>query len=76
MRVKILETDERLNVKAGEIYKAERYRLDPHDKVTLLEREPDGFCPGCNQYKHEVAFWLNDEWMVLDGNKYVSEGNS
>lgn len=53
MRVRIKETDNRLGVKAGEIYKAKRYWLDP-DKITLLAREPDGYDPCCNQYKHEV----------------------
>lgn len=73
MRVKVLESDERLGVSAGEIYDAQRYWLDPHDKVTLLAREPDGYDPCCNQYKHQVAFWVDGQWCVLRGNQFVPE---
>ncbi len=73
MRVKILETDDRLGVKAGEIYEAKRYWLDPQEKVTLLGREGDGYDPGCNQYIHEVAFWIQDQWMIVQGTQFVPE---
>jgi len=56
MRVKILRTDDRLGVKAGEIYSAKRYWLDPQTKVELIAREPDGHDPCCNQYFSEVEF--------------------
>jgi len=72
MKVKILETSERLGVKKGGIYKAQRYTYDPTEKVTLLSREPDGYDPGCNQYVNEVAFWIGGEWMVVENNTYVS----
>ena len=73
MKVKILETSERLGVKAGEIYQAERYQYDPQEKVSLLARESDGYDPGCNQYFSEVAFWIQGQWMVVQGNQYVPE---
>lgn len=66
MKVKILETDERLGIKAGEIYEAKRYQLDPHEKLSLLAREPDGYCPECNQYLHQVAWWIQGQWMTID----------
>ena len=62
MIVRIQKTDERLGVKAGEIYQAERYRYDPHEKVTLVARQPDGYNPECNQYVHEVDFWIDGAW--------------
>ena len=73
MRVKILETDDRLGIKAGEIYSAQRYQYDPHEKISLMAREPDGYDPECNQYKYEVAYWMQGKWMVLEGNTYVPE---
>lgn len=71
MRIKILKTNERLGVKEGEIYKAQRYTYDPTEKVTLLSREPDGYDPECNQYVCEVAFWIGGEWMVVEDNTFV-----
>lgn len=72
MKVKILETDERLGVIAGEIYEAERYRYDPQEKVTLLSREPDGYDPECNQYiVGDIAILMQDKWMVVEGGTYV-----
>ena len=73
MRVKILKTDDRIGIKCGEIYNAERYRLDPYEKVSLLSREPDGYCPDCNEYTHNVAFWIQGQWMVIENNTYVPE---
>ena len=73
MRIKILTTDERLGVEAGEIYKAERYCLDPFEKVSLLSREPDGHDPLCNQYINSVAHWIQGQWMVVEGGKYIPE---
>jgi|GEM_PF-5449471 len=71
MKVKVLETDERLGIKAGEVYEACRYRYDP-EKMTLLRRVPDGYDPECNQYMHEIAFWVQGEWMVVgEGYRYV-----
>jgi len=75
MRVKVLETNERLGVKEGEIYSAKRYWLDPQSKVTLLAREPDGYNPECNQYVSEIAIWMHPgEWMVVRNNVFVPEG--
>lgn len=54
MIVEILEDDKRTGVSKGERYKAIRYWLDPQDKVTLLERVPDGWNPNCNEYRHNV----------------------
>lgn len=73
MKVKILETDKRLGIKKGEIYKAERYRYDPHEKISLLSREPDGYEPMCNQYLSDVAYWMQGQWMVIRDNTYVPE---
>lgn len=53
-KVRIKKTDDRFGLKAGDIYWAERYCLDPQHKVSLLERIPDGFDPECNQYCSEV----------------------
>ena len=71
VRVKILETDERLGITAGEVYKATRYRYDPQEKVTLLAREPDGYDPSCNEYVDSVAFWMQGRWMVVRDSKFV-----
>ena len=73
MKVKILETDDRLGVKKGEIYKAKRYEFDPQEKISLLSREPDGHDPRCNLYLHNAAYWMQGRWMVLDGTCYVPE---
>jgi len=67
MKVMILKTDDHLGVKEGEVYDAQRYHLDPHEKVTLLARDPDGYDPSCNQYFDEVAFWIQGQWCrVID----------
>lgn len=56
MIVEILKSDERIGIKRGQIYEAERYWLDPNDKVTLLrrhtkkDRKPIGKSPDCNEY--------------------------
>lgn len=73
MKVKILRTDERLGVKAGEVYEAKRYKYAPTEKMELIGREGDGYNPQCNQYMSELAFWMQGKWMVLDGTKYVPE---
>ena len=74
MQVKILENDDRFGIKAGEVYEAKRYWLDPTEKVTLLGRVPDGWDPGCNQYTHSVAFLIQGRWMVVsDSGEFVSE---
>lgn len=73
MRVKILETDERLGIKKGEIYTAQRYHYDPTEKVSLLARESDGYNPECNQYFDGLAFWMQEQWMVVQNGKYVPE---
>ncbi len=71
MRVKILKTDNRIGVKKGEIYQATGYKFDP-EKMTLLSRIPDGYDPECNEYKHNLAFYINKAWMVIDNSgKYV-----
>ena len=53
MHVKIIETNDRLGVKAGEIYEASRYPYD-ECKYTLEARVPDGFDPCCNMYSHNI----------------------
>lgn len=55
--VRVLRSDERLGVMAGEEYEAIAYWLDPGEKVTLLRRIPDGHEPECNQY------WDTVQWM-------------
>lgn len=59
-RVRVKADDSRLGLSADEVYMAQRYRLDPGSKVSLLSRESDGWDPECNQYHHEVEFlgWL------------------
>lgn len=75
MRVKVLKTDDRLGVTAGEVYQAKRYKYDPQEKVSLLSREPDGYDPECNQYIDNVAFWMQGQWMVVRDNQYVPEAS-
>jgi len=63
----IKESDKRLGVKKGEIYAAERYHLDPHEKCKLLYRLPDMHEPMCNQYWGDVEvmgnFHPTSAWM-------------
>ena len=73
MKVKILETDDRLGIKKGEVYEAERYKYDPQEKVSLLSRVADGHNPMCNQYLSSVAFWMQNRWMVIEDGRYVPE---
>ena len=73
MRVKILESDKRFGIEKDDIFEAKRYQYDPHEKVSLLRRESDGFDPECNQYNHNIATWIQGQWMVLDGNRYIPE---
>lgn len=75
MKVRIIKTDERLGVKAGEIYEARRYRYDP-DKVSLIGRVPDGYDPGCNQYLEEVHHFLGGQWHQVVGTRYVPIADS
>lgn len=71
MRVMMLEDDLMFGLKKGDVFKAQRYPYDP-DKMTLLERESDGFNPECNQYKEHLAFMLGGEWHKIgDGGAYV-----
>lgn len=70
--VKILKTDERLGIVAGEVYNAERYRIDP-EKITLLSRVPDGYDPCCNQYADSVAHMLLGKWHIVVNGVYVPE---
>lgn len=72
MRVKILQTDKRLGIKAGEIYQASIAGYD-HSKFILDSREPDGHDPECAQYKTEVAHWINNQWMIVKGNAFAPE---
>jgi len=72
MKVKLLDDDERFGLKKGDIFQAKKYKYDP-DKMSLLERESDGFDPECNQYKEDLAYWIQGQWMVLDGNQYVPQ---
>ena len=72
MKIKILETNKRLGVVAGEVYQAKRYHMDPTEKYELLGREPDGHDPECSQYINEVATWIQKQWMVVDDSgRYV-----
>jgi hypothetical protein len=60
MVVEILKDDERFKIKAGQLFEAKRYWLDPTSKVTLLrrltkkDRKPIGKDPECNQYLSNV----------------------
>ena len=66
MRIKILKTNDRLGVVAGEIYTAKRYHMDPTEKYDLLGRESDDYDPECTQYISEVATWIQGQWMTVD----------
>jgi len=52
--VTILEDCPRTGIKKDEQYIAKVYWLDPQEKVTLLERIPDGWKPDCNEYRHNI----------------------
>lgn len=71
MRVKIIETNERLGVKAGEVYKARRYHYDPHEKIELLERVTDGYDPCCTQYFGDVHHFIGGRWHKIEDGRYV-----
>lgn len=71
MQVKIINTDDRLGVKAGEIYEAKRYRFDPHEKVELMARVPDGYDPLCTQYLESVLHMIGGKWHKIEDNRYV-----
>ena len=71
MQVKIIETDERLGVKEGEIYEAKRYRFDPHEKVELIGRIPDGYDPMCTQYIEGVLHLIHGVWHKVECGRYV-----
>ena len=52
MKVEILKTDKRFDIKKGDVFLAIPYFLDP-EKVTLLN---DNGVAICNQYLTEVKF--------------------
>ena len=64
LRVKILKSDSRLGLEADEIYIAKRHIFDS-EKIELIERESDGHCPRCTQYRYQVAFWKNNNWEII-----------
>lgn len=77
MKIMILHDDERIGVKAGEIYEAKRYKYDPHEKYDLIGRVPDGHDPECTQYISSVATLICQEWMtVSDSGAYVPLDNA
>ena len=49
-----MKTDTRLGVKQDEEYRAIPYWLDPHEKVELVSRIPDGYDPACTQYRSDI----------------------
>lgn len=53
---KVKKDDDRLGVKAGELYLCSPYKWD-EEKVMLLSRIPDGHDPMCNHYLHEVELF-------------------
>lgn len=58
MTVELLITQERFGIKAGQLFSAEKYFLDPN-KVTLKQRlnksgKPIGKPVMCNEYLHNV----------------------
>lgn len=69
MQVLILKTEQRLGVKAGEVYEASTYRYDP-EKVSLDGRVPDGYDPGCNQYKSSIGVKIRGSWHKVVDNCY------
>ena len=73
MQYKILKDDERLGIKAGEIYEGERYKYDPQTKVSLLYRIPDGYKPECNMYLDDVAHKFKGRWKVIKNNTFIDE---
>lgn len=55
MIVRIKKDEPRFEIKAGDVFFAERYRYDP-DKVTLLKRITDDYDPRCNEYVENLEF--------------------
>lgn len=51
MKVQILHSDKHTGVKKGEVYRAERYWLDPFEKVTLFYKNGRA---KCNEYIHNI----------------------
>jgi len=70
MLYKILKSDKRLGIKAGEVYNGVRHSAE---KIRLDARVPDGYDPMCAQYMHEVAHRIKDTWMVIENNTYVEQ---
>jgi len=54
MIVRIKKDDPDFEIKAGDVFLAKPYWLDPGDKVTLIKRLSDDFDPGCNAYRSQV----------------------
>ena len=55
-KIRMLISDDRLGLKAGEIYEVTPYCFD--DKLTLVRRVPDGYDPECNIYcESECDAW-------------------
>ena len=65
MLVEILETDKKTGVKKGQIYQAERYFLDPANKVVLVkrftkkDRKPISKKPNCTEYLSNIKIIKN-----------------
>lgn len=59
-KVEIVNGDENIRTKKGQIYLAMRYWLDPNSKVSLITRltkkdhKPIGLPPQCNEYLHNI----------------------
>jgi hypothetical protein len=74
VKVKIINSCEHTGVKAGEVYEAKRYHLDP-GKYILERRIPDGHDPMCTEYAYNVALWMgppgHKKWMQIVDNTYV-----
>jgi len=50
MQVKLIQDDKENGLKKGKIYKAKRYHLDPHEKVTIIINDKEY----CNQYLSNI----------------------
>ena len=72
MRVKIKEDNDDFKLKKGDIFDAEKY---DDCKVSLLNRESDGFDPECNAYIHQVLFFVNKKWVKRDCGCCVDYGD-
>lgn len=72
MRVRILSNNNRIGVRAGEIYQGTKSEKDA--KMLLLKhREHDGYSPNCTESVRNLAVEIKKEWHIFKAGKFVKE---